>query len=31
MLRERYPKDKIFEEILQHFPKMDPILAKIDT
>ena len=31
MLRERYPKDKVFEEILQHVPKMDPILAKIDT
>ena len=31
MLRERYPKDKVFEEIAQHVPKMDPILAKIDT
>lgn len=31
MLRERYPKDKVFEEIAQHFPKMDSILAKIDT
>jgi IS5 family transposase len=31
MLRERYPKDKLFEEIAQRFPKMDPILAKIDT
>ena len=31
MLRERYPVDKFFEEIAAHFPKMDPILAKIDT
>jgi transposase, IS5 family len=30
MLRERYPVDKLFEEIATHFPKMDPILAKID-
>lgn len=30
MLRERYPVDKLFEEIAAHFPKMDPILAKID-
>jgi IS5 family transposase len=30
MLRERYPIDKLFDEIAEHFPKMDPILAKID-
>ena len=30
MLRERYPVDKIFDEIAVHFPKMDPILAKVD-
>jgi IS5 family transposase len=30
MLRERYPVDKLFEEIAAHFPKMDPILVKID-
>jgi IS5 family transposase len=30
MLRERYPVDKLFEEIAVHFPKMDPVLAKID-
>ncbi len=30
MLRERYPVDKLFEEIAEYFPKMDPILAKID-
>ena len=30
MLHERYPSDKLFEEIAVHFPKMDPILAKID-
>jgi len=30
MLRERYPIDKLFEEIATHFPKMDPILVKID-
>jgi IS5 family transposase len=30
MLRERYPVDKLFDEIAVHFPKMDPILAKID-
>ena len=29
MLRERYPVDKLFEEIAMHFPKMDPVLAKI--
>jgi transposase, IS5 family len=31
MLRERYPVDKLFEEIAAHFPEMDPILAKIDA
>ena len=31
MLRERYPVDKLFDEIAVHFPKMDPILAKIDS
>ena len=31
MLRERYPVDKLFEEIAMHFPKMDPVLAKIDA
>lgn len=31
MLRERYPVDKLFEEIAVHFPKTDPILAKIDA
>lgn len=30
MLRERYPVDKLFEEIAVHFPAMDPILARID-
>ena len=30
MLCERYPVDKLFDEIAVHFPKMDPILAKID-
>jgi IS5 family transposase len=30
MLRERYPIDKLFDEIAAHFPKMDPVLAKID-
>jgi len=30
MLRERYPFDKLFEEMAVHFPKMAPILAKID-
>ncbi len=30
MLRERYPVDKLFDEIAVHFPAMDPILAKID-
>ena len=30
MLRERYPIDKLFDEIAVHFPAMDPILAKID-
>jgi IS5 family transposase len=31
MLRERYPVDKLFVEITAYFPKMDPILAKIDA
>lgn len=31
MLRERYEKDKLFEEIAHHFPKMDRILAKVDA
>jgi len=31
MLRERYPVDKLFDEIAVHFPKMDPILDKIDA
>lgn len=31
MLRERYPKNTIFEDIVQHLAKMDPIHAKIDT
>jgi len=31
MLRERYSVDKLFEEIAVHFPKMDPILAKMDV
>ncbi len=30
MLRERYPVDKYFEKIRVHFPKMDPVLTKID-
>jgi IS5 family transposase len=30
MLRERYSKDKVFGEIIQLFPKIDPVLAKID-
>lgn len=30
MLREQYAKDKLFTEILQLIPQMDPILAKID-
>jgi len=30
MLREHYPLDKRFEEILGYLPKMDPGLAKID-
>jgi IS5 family transposase len=30
MLRERYPIDKLFDEIAVHFPAMDPNLAKID-
>ncbi len=31
MLRECYPVDKLFEEITEHFPKMDPNLVKIDA
>ena len=31
MLRERYPVDKLFEEIAVHFPKVDSILAKVDV
>ena len=31
MLRERYPVDKVFDEIAVHFPKMDPNLAKIES
>jgi len=31
MLREHYENSKLFEEILQLLPKMDPALAKIDT
>lgn len=31
MLSEHYPVDKLFEEITVHFPKMDPILEKIDA
>jgi IS5 family transposase len=30
MLRERYTGDKLFDEIVAHFPAMDPVLAKID-
>ncbi len=30
MLRERYPVDKQFDEISVYFPKMDPVLTKID-
>ena len=30
MLRERYPDDKLFDEIVAHFPAMDPVLTKID-
>jgi len=30
MLREHYPIDKLFEEIVGYLPKMDPSLAKID-
>lgn len=30
MLRERYPIDKLFADILQLIPHMDPALAKID-
>jgi IS5 family transposase len=31
MLRERYPGDKLFDEIVAHFPAMDPVLVKIDN
>jgi IS5 family transposase len=31
MLRDRYESDKLFEQITALMPKMDPILAKIDT
>jgi IS5 family transposase len=31
MLRDRYPIDKLFEEIILLVPKMDRVLAKIDT
>ena len=31
MLREHYPTDKLFEEIAAYFPKMDPILVKVDA
>ena len=30
MLRDRYPIDKVFADILQLMPKMDPALARID-
>ena len=30
MLRDRHPKDKVFEEILHMNPEMDPKLARID-
>lgn len=30
MLRDRYSVDKLFEEISQLIPKMDPVLAKVD-
>jgi len=30
MLREHYPTDKLFAEILSYLPKMDPVLATID-
>lgn len=30
MLRERYPGDKLFDEIAEHLPSMNPVLAKID-
>jgi hypothetical protein len=30
MLVEQYAKDKLFLDILQLIPQMDPILAKID-
>lgn len=31
MLRERYKLDKLFMEIAQHVPEMDPVLAQIDV
>ena len=31
MLREHYLVDKRFEEIAGYFPKMDPVLAKVDS
>jgi transposase-like protein len=30
MLQDRHPTDKVFEQIVELVPKMDPILAKID-
>ena len=30
MLRDRHPTDKVFEEVLQLIPEMDPRLAKVD-
>lgn len=30
MLVEQYPLDKRFEELARHFPRMDPVLVKID-
>jgi transposase, IS5 family len=31
MLRDRHPKDKLFDDILQLIPQMDPVLNKIDA
>jgi hypothetical protein len=31
MLREHYPTDKRFEEILRYVPPLEPELVKIDT
>lgn len=31
LLREHYPVDKLFEEIIEHLPKMGPELAKIES